>query len=127
MVAMACGVFASYGHSSSYVHIDHLSHGLGSYDGGYDHYDDHDYHVSISQSFVFPKKKPTKNSEFDFSHQMRVNRKLKILIDSKMEFKIELHQSLVLFLIFPTLNTQLQFIFNSTVFAPFKNDIYFIS
>lgn len=45
---MACGAFAGYGHSSSYVHIDHLSHGLGSYDGGYDHYDDHDYHVSYS-------------------------------------------------------------------------------
>lgn len=43
---MVCGACAGYGHSSSYVHIDHLSHGLGSYDGGYDNYDDHDYHVS---------------------------------------------------------------------------------
>lgn len=47
---MACGAFAVYGHSSSYVHIDHLSHGHGHYDGGYDHgYDDHhDYHVSCT-------------------------------------------------------------------------------
>lgn len=45
---MACSAFASYGHSSSYVHIDHLSHGLGAYDDGYGHYDDHDYHVSYN-------------------------------------------------------------------------------
>lgn len=46
---MSCGALAIYtgGHSSSYVHIDHLSHGLGAYDGGYDDHDDHhDYHVS---------------------------------------------------------------------------------
>lgn len=56
---MACGAWAGYGHSSSYVHIDHQSHGLGAYDGGYDHgYDDHhdhhdhhDYHVSSSFNY----------------------------------------------------------------------------
>lgn len=49
-MVMACGAFAGYGHSSSYVHIDHLSHGLGAYDGSYDdrhgYEDHHDYHVS---------------------------------------------------------------------------------
>lgn len=39
---MSCGAYA-YGHSTSYVHIDHLSHGLGAYDVGYD--GSHDYHV----------------------------------------------------------------------------------
>lgn len=48
---MSCGAFAIYAHSSSYSHIDHVSHGhghgLGAYGGGYDGHDDHyDYHVS---------------------------------------------------------------------------------
>lgn len=51
---MASVALAGYGHSSSYVHIDHLSHG-GGYDGGYDHgYDDHhDYHVSKNRFLYF--------------------------------------------------------------------------
>lgn len=53
---MVCGACAGYGHSSSYVHIDHLSHGLGSYDGGYDNYDDHDYHVSYLNYSNIKKK-----------------------------------------------------------------------
>lgn len=62
---MACGAFAGYGHSSSYVHIDHLSHGLGSYDGGYDHYDDHDYHVS---SLTQSSKVHQINTHFERTH-----------------------------------------------------------
>lgn len=52
---MSCGAYAIYGHSSSYVHIDHLSHG--AYDGSYDHgYDDHqDYHASFYDVYSFRK------------------------------------------------------------------------
>lgn len=52
---MTCGTFAGYGHSNSYVQIDHQSHGLGSYDGGYDHYDDHDHDYYVSMNIYISK------------------------------------------------------------------------
>lgn len=51
LIAMCCSAYAIYGHSSSYVHIDQQSHGLGAYDGGYDGHDAHlDYHVRFGFS-----------------------------------------------------------------------------
>lgn len=66
---MSCSAYAIYGHSSSYVHIDHLSHGLGSYGGGYD--DSHDYHVRILRFLpatrgitdtIYCRRRPTTSS-----------------------------------------------------------------
>lgn len=80
---MSCGALALYAHSSSYAHVDHVSHGLGAYGGEWDgndgHDDHHDYHVSTfvrplncsvelnwiscDCSSVFGRHRPTINSD----------------------------------------------------------------